>query len=75
MQKDTDNLTEFLRFWDLHMLKLFLNMLVKSTPVRRGRHDHHLLQPAQDPAVNRLEGDEVYFVENSLQEQTTLGHG
>ncbi len=31
-QKDTDDLTVFLRFWDLRMLKLQVNMLVKFTP-------------------------------------------
>ncbi len=29
--KDTDNLTEFLKFWDLQVLMLLINMLVKST--------------------------------------------
>jgi len=29
-QKDTDDLTVFLRFWDLHTLKLCVKMLVKS---------------------------------------------
>ncbi len=30
-QKDTDDLTVFLRFWDLHMKTLCINMLIKST--------------------------------------------
>jgi len=30
--KDTDNLTEFLRFWDLPSQKLRIKILVKSTP-------------------------------------------
>ncbi len=29
-QKDTDNWTQFLCFWDLHSLKLSLDMMVKS---------------------------------------------
>jgi len=29
-QKDLDDLTAFLRFWDLHKLKHCVNMLVKS---------------------------------------------
>jgi len=32
-KKDNDNLTEFLRFWDLWAQKLRVDMLVKSTPV------------------------------------------
>jgi hypothetical protein len=33
VQKDTDVLNVYLRFWDLRTLKLHINMLVKLTPV------------------------------------------
>jgi hypothetical protein len=32
MQKETDDLTVFLRFWNLQVQKLLINMLVKLTP-------------------------------------------
>ena len=31
-QKDTNDLAVFLRFWDLYVQKLCLNMLLKMTP-------------------------------------------
>jgi len=32
VQNNTDDLTVFLRFWDLYVQKLCLNMLLKMTP-------------------------------------------
>jgi len=47
-QKDTDDLTVFLCFWDLLALKLCIKMLVKLTPVFRGKQPEALKKNLMD---------------------------
>jgi hypothetical protein len=59
VQKDTDDLTVFLHFWDLCTQMLSVNMLVKSTPEVKFIIALQTPSMASDPQSAKKDTDEL----------------